>query len=96
MLTPDDYEYYLNDSRAKVLVISDQMVPIISQIKGDLRYLRDLIVISETAGARIPFKQKYRHAPADIKTEFTTKDDVGFWLYSSGSTGSQRSHSFAV
>jgi benzoate-CoA ligase len=90
MLTPDDYEYYLNDSRAKVLVISDQMIPVISQIKGDLRYLRDLIVISETAGARIPFKQKYRHAPADIKSEFTMKDDVGFWLYSSGSTGSPK------
>ena len=49
-----------------------------------------LIVISETKGAHIPFKQKYRHAPADMKTEFTTKDDVGFWLYSSGSTGSPK------
>jgi 4-hydroxybenzoate-CoA ligase len=25
-----------------------------------------------------------------LKTEFTTKDDVGFWLYSSGSTGSPK------
>ncbi len=90
MLTPDDYEYYLNDSRAKALVISEQMVPIISQIKGDLRYLRDLIIISETKGAHIPFKQKYRHAAETLKTEFTTKDDVGFWLYSSGSTGSPK------
>ena len=90
MLTPDDYEYYLNDSRAKVLVISEQMVPVISQIKGDLRYLRDLIIISETKGAHIPFKQKYRHAAETLKTEFTTKDDVGFWLYSSGSTGSPK------
>ncbi len=90
MLTPDDYEYYLNDSRAKVLVISEQMIPVISQIKGDLLYLRDLIIISETKGAHIPFKQKYRHAPETIKTEFTTRDDVGFWLYSSGSTGSPK------
>lgn len=90
MLTPDDYEYYLNDSRAKLLVISDQMIRVIAQIKGDLRYLRDLIVISETAGARIPFKQMYRHAPDTVKTEFTAKDDVAFWLYSSGSTGSPK------
>jgi 4-hydroxybenzoate-CoA ligase len=90
MLTPDDYEYYLNDSRAKVLVISEQMIPIISQIKGDLLYLRDLIIISETQGAHIPFKQKYRHAPETVKAEFTTRDDVGFWLYSSGSTGSPK------
>jgi 4-hydroxybenzoate-CoA ligase len=90
MLTPDDYEYYLNDSRAKILVVSEELVPVINEIKGDLLYLRDLIVISETKGAHIPFKQKYRHAPETIKTEFTTKDDVGFWLYSSGSTGSPK------
>ena len=90
MLTAEDYEYYLNDSRAKVLVMSEQLVPVISEIKGDLRYIRDVIIISDTKGARIPFKQMYRHAPAKLKTESTTKDDIGFWLYSSGSTGSPK------
>ena len=90
MLTPDDYEYYLNDSRARVLVISDELLPIISQISGELYYLRDLIVISETQGVYPPFKQMYWRAPATVKTEFTTKDDVGFWLYSSGSTGAPK------
>jgi 4-hydroxybenzoate-CoA ligase len=90
MLTPADYEYYLNDSRARVLIISEELRPLVMEIKGDLQYLRDLVVISETQGARIPFRQKYRHAPATIKTEFTTKDDVAFWLYSSGSTGSPK------
>jgi 4-hydroxybenzoate-CoA ligase len=90
MLTPDDYEYYLNDSRARVLVVSDALIPLIREIKGDLHYLRDLIVISETQGAYPPFRQMYRRAPATLKTEFTTKDDVGFWLYSSGSTGSPK------
>ena len=26
MLTPDDYEYYLNDSRAKAIVVSEQLL----------------------------------------------------------------------
>ncbi len=90
MLSAGDYEYYLNDSRAKVLVTSDQMVSVLAQIEGDLRYIRDVIIISETKGAHIPFKQMYRHAPATAKTESTTKDDIGFWLYSSGSTGSPK------
>jgi len=90
MLTPEDYEYYLNDSRARCLVISEEIFPVITKIKGDLRYLRDMIVISEKEGAYIPFKQKYRHAPETIKTEYTTRDDVAFWLYSSGSTGSPK------
>jgi benzoate-CoA ligase len=70
--------------------MSEQLVPVISEIKGDLRYIRDVIIISDTKGAHIPFKQMYRHAPAKLKTESTTKDDIGFWLYSSGSTGSPK------
>src|SRR4030042_5759506 len=57
MLTPEDYEYYLNDSRARVLAVSAELLPVINQIKGDLHYLRDLIVISEVDGAHIPFRQ---------------------------------------
>jgi 4-hydroxybenzoate-CoA ligase len=90
MLTSSDYEFYLNDSRSRVLAVSEELLPVINNIKGDLPYLRDIVVISETEGARIPFKQKYKRASSDIKTGFTTKDDVGFWLYSSGSTGSPK------
>ncbi|MBN2038738.1 MAG: benzoate-CoA ligase family protein [Spirochaetes bacterium] len=90
MLTADDYEFYLNDSRARMLAVSEELLPLIIEIKGDLPYLRDLIVISEKGGARIPFKQKYKSAPSIAKTAFTTEDDVCFWLYSSGSTGSPK------
>jgi 4-hydroxybenzoate-CoA ligase len=87
MMTAKDYEYFLNDSRAKALVCSEQLVPVIQEITGDLPYLRDLIVVRKQGGVRIPFKQKYRHAPSTCKSASTTRDDVGFWLYSSGSTG---------
>jgi len=90
MLTPEDYEFYLNDSRSRLLVISDPLLPLIYDIKGDLPYLRDLIVISETEGAHIPFKQRYKGASPVVKTASTTKDDVGYWLYSSGSTGAPK------
>lgn len=90
MLTPDDYEFYLNDSRSRLLVVSEELLPLINQIKGDLPYLRDLIVISETRGAHIPFKQRYKSSPTAIKPAPTTRDDVGYWLYSSGSTGAPK------
>ena len=35
MLTPDNYEYLLNDSRAKALVVSEELLPLVSAI-GDL------------------------------------------------------------
>jgi 4-hydroxybenzoate-CoA ligase len=90
MMTADDYEFYLNDSRARLLVISEELLPLVNRIKGDLPYLRDIIVISETEGARIPFKQRYKGSSASIKTAQTTRDDIGFWLYSSGSTGAPK------
>ncbi len=90
MLTSEDYEYYLNDSRVRALIVSEQLLPVINNIEGDLFYLRDMIVISEISGAHIPFKQKYKYAPVTIKMAQTNKDDVGFWLYSSGSTGSPK------
>ncbi len=90
MMTPEDYEYYLNDSRARVLVVSEELLPVINQIRGDLLYLRDLIVMSEKDGARIPFRQKYKRSPSTIKPAATMVDDAAFWLYSSGSTGSPK------
>ncbi len=87
MMTPDDYEYFLNDSRAKVLICNESLVPVVYEVTGDLPYLRDLIVVEEGGGARLPFTQKYRRAPSTCKSAPTTPDDVGFWLYSSGSTG---------
>jgi 4-hydroxybenzoate-CoA ligase len=90
MMTPSDYEYYLNDSRAKALVVSEQLLPMINQIEGDLPYLRDLIIASEDSGVCIPFKQNYKRASSTFKAAQTNADDVAFWLYSSGSTGAPK------
>ena len=90
MLTPQDYEFYLNEIKNPPIPVDSRFLPVINEIEGDLPYLRDIIVISETKGALIPFKQKYKGASATIKTAFTTRDDVGYWLYSSGSTGSPK------
>ncbi|MBI5499818.1 MAG: benzoate-CoA ligase family protein [Deltaproteobacteria bacterium] len=90
MMTARDFELQLNDSRARVFAVSEELDPVIHQIRGDLPHLRDLIVISQKDGARIPFQQAYRRAPSIVKTAATTKDDPGFWLYSSGSTGAPK------
>ncbi|NOZ85551.1 MAG: benzoate-CoA ligase family protein [Deltaproteobacteria bacterium] len=90
MMTAEDYKYFLNDSRARVLVASESLLPVIDKIEGGLPYLRDLIVIEDGRGAKIPFRQKYKRAASLCKSAATSKDDVGFWLYSSGSTGAPK------
>ena len=67
MLSSENYEYFLNDSRAKTLFVSEELLPVILQLKGNIPYLRDLVVISEKEGAHVPFRHKYR--PRAIRGE---------------------------
>jgi benzoate-CoA ligase family protein len=77
-----DYEYVLNDSRARVVVISEALLPQLDAIPRErLRYLKHVVV----AGRAL--HELMAAASADLEAEPTSKDDPAFWLYSSGSTG---------
>ena len=78
---PADYEYMLNDSRARVAVISEALLPQLQAIPRDrLRYLKHIVTAGELT-------QRMAHASPELDTEPTSRDDPAFWLYSSGSTG---------
>jgi benzoate-CoA ligase len=81
---PQDYEYVLNDSRARVVVISEALLPQLEAIAGErwqrLRYLKHVVTAGELS-------QAMTRASAALDAEPTSKDDPAFWLYSSGSTG---------
>jgi benzoate-CoA ligase len=81
LLTPADYEYQLRDSRARALFVSE---PLLKNFEGlncaDLKHL-------------MPHSQlKNLMSKVDSKASAasTTRDDMCFWLYSSGSTGAPK------
>ena len=77
-----DYEYVLNDSRARVLIMSDALLLQIEAIAPSrLRYLRHVVVIGDRLADLMA------SASPQLEAEPTSKDDAAFWLYSSGSTG---------
>ncbi len=88
---PLDYEYVLNDSRARVVIVSDALLPQIQAVPTDrLRYLRHIVVMgSATAAgdAMSSFVEVMAQASPALEAEPTRRDDAAFWLYSSGSTG---------
>jgi len=45
MLMPNDYLYILNDSRAKAVVVSKELLPGILEIRDELLYLKEILVI---------------------------------------------------
>jgi benzoate-CoA ligase len=94
LLTTHDYDYMLRDSRARALVVSAPLLPAFLPLLGTFPSLRHVIVSGGAAGSLPPgaigfdaFAERggERFEPAD-----TTRDDVCFWLYSSGSTGAPK------
>lgn len=95
LLSADVYETILTDSRASILVVSEEMWEVVEPATRDNRYLRAIVVIGvlpEVAGGKtLPEGTKSYRAFTDGAEELETveagEDELAFWLYSSGSTG---------
>ncbi|OHB68847.1 MAG: 4-hydroxybenzoate--CoA ligase, partial [Planctomycetes bacterium RBG_13_63_9] len=87
ILKPKDYEYLLNDSRARALVVHPSLLHLITEIRDDLNYLEHLIVAGDDVQDDLSLETIMRGASASLEATDTSKDDAAFWLYSSGTTG---------
>jgi len=87
LLKPNDYEYLLNDSRARVLIVSQPLWAQIEPVRANLKYLKQVIVVGQAQGEQISFAEVVSAASAELDAELMHKDDACFWLYSSGTTG---------
>lgn len=87
LLKPEDYEYLLNDSRAKVIVVSEDLLNNITAVRDDLLYLRQIIVVGKSTDDFLNFDKLVKDKSTELETANTSKDDAAFWLYSSGTTG---------
>jgi benzoate-CoA ligase family protein len=89
LLNSADYQYLLNDSRARVAIVSEPVYPQLQSIPSDqLRYLKHIVLVGpEAVSPEIGFTHLVEQNSSQLAPEPTSKDDVAFWLYSSGSTG---------
>lgn len=88
LLTPSEYEYVLNDSRARALIVSEELLPQIQAIpKANLRYLEKIVVAGNAPPNCDPLSALLASASPELQAATTCKDEPAFWLYSSGSTG---------
>ena len=87
LMTEDDYQFMLADSRARVLVVSEELLPKFSSALAAAADVAHVIVSGEKAHGHSRFADLLAAANADPVTAPTTRDDMCFWLYTSGSTG---------
>jgi len=90
LLTTADFEYMLQDSRARVLVVSQAVLPAFEPILGQLPHLRHVIVSGKASNGRLDLSELLSKESADFDAAPTCSDDMCFWLYSSGSTGAPK------
>ena len=87
LLTTDDYEYMLRDSRARALVVSAALLPVFAPLIGHIPFLRHVIVSHGAPGVHRSLGDLLAAGTTSFEPALTTADDPCFWLYSSGSTG---------
>lgn len=92
-MQPHDYEYFLNNSRSKVLVIHQNIWNLIKDRRQNFVYLEHVVVISDEPVNEPDTKDFYnwmQQASTELDCAHTSREDAAFWLYSSGSTGSPK------
>jgi len=87
MMRAPDYLYFLDDSRARVAVISEALLAEAGPALSQARYLKHVVVVGTPGTGQIAYEPWLAKASATLEAEDTSRDDSCFWLYSSGSTG---------
>ncbi|MDB4969024.1 MAG: Benzoate-CoA ligase [Myxococcales bacterium] len=95
MLKPADYAFFVRDSRAAVVVVSDALVPALDLALADRPpSLRAVVVASSphggSSGPHLVLDELTARAVPPLEPFAAGPDDVAFWLYSSGSTGAPK------
>jgi benzoate-CoA ligase family protein len=89
-LPPQDYEYLLNDTRARVLLVHVALLPLVSANKDSFSCLEKIVVVGGDSRECLSFEELTKSSSSELQAALTSKDDAAFWLYSSGSTGAAK------
>ena len=85
-LTEKDYAYIVDDSRATGLIISEALLPAFTGCAESSR-LKTVLISGTDAGKHELLSVAMSTAADTFETAPTRRDDMCFWLYTSGTTG---------
>jgi benzoate-CoA ligase family protein len=89
-LQPHNYEYYLNYSRAKVVVVDATTLPKVRSIVPNCPHLKKILVVGKVdslQSGEVSFDELVTEMPDTLEPAPTTKDDIGLWKFTTGTTG---------
>lgn len=86
-LHPKDYAYFIDYTRAKVVIVDESTLPLIEPAVQKARHLKHVLVIGKDTKSDRSFYDLLQSASDELACEPTNADDVAFWKFTSGSTG---------
>jgi benzoate-CoA ligase family protein len=89
-LQPKDYAYYLNYTRASVVVADATTLERVREAAVSSRWLRRVLVVGadvELQAGEASFDALAADAPDELEPAPTTRDDIAIWKFTTGSTG---------
>lgn len=86
-MAADEYEFLLNDSRAKVVVVEERAAPKILAVRDRCPFLRAVVVAGRAGAGALALDDLLGRATPTLAPAPTHDDDVMYWGYTSGSTG---------
>src|SRR5207253_2426491 len=87
LLTSEQYAYVLADCRARVLFVSEALLPVVKDMVGRMPDLEHVVVAGNDAHGHKKLSDELAGESDSFVTAATHPDEPAFWLYSSGSTG---------
>jgi len=85
-----DYEYLINDSRARAIIVHESTLPEIEKIWDSTPFLKHVVVGGTPKGRALCYESLIAKASDKLDAAKTSRDDVCFWGYTSGSTGNPK------
>jgi benzoate-CoA ligase family protein len=89
-LKPEEWLYCLDDSAARVVVVSAALLEAAEPVLRRAEHVRHVLVTGGPAGSYLSYEERVASAGAHLEAAATSRDDPAFWLYSSGSTGAPK------
>ena len=89
-LQPKDYAYYLDYTRASVVVADATTLERVREAAASSRWLRRVLVVGadvELQPGEASFDALAADAPNQLEPAPTTRDDIAIWKFTTGSTG---------
>ncbi len=90
MFRGHEIEYRINDSSSKAVITTSKYINQVREIRNKCPTLENIIVVDEPGENELSYTDLMNDASDKLALENTTKDDIAFFCYTSGTTGNPK------